>query len=95
MNIYLTATLNSKPEFTAEVKAVLQNMVIESRKEASCIQYDLHQGITDETLFVFNEIWESEAALEVHNQQAYIQAFRELIPEKLQAAPAVYLLQKI
>ncbi len=64
MNIYLTATLNSKPEFTEEVKAVLQTMVRESRKEEACIQYELHQGIKDETLFVFQEIWESEAALE-------------------------------
>ena len=33
MNIYLTATLNSKPEFTEEVKAVLQTMVSESQKK--------------------------------------------------------------
>ena len=95
MKIYLTATLRSKPEFIEEVKSVLDNMVIESRKEETCIRYDLHQGIEDKTQFVFCEIWESKEALEQHNQQLYIQEFRELAPEKLQAAPEVFLLEKI
>ena len=95
MNIYLTATLNSKPEFTEEVKAVLQTMVTESRKEKACIQYDLHQGIKDKTLFVFWEIWESEAALQEHNQQPYIQAFGKLVDEKLQETPKIYFTEKI
>jgi quinol monooxygenase YgiN len=95
MNIYLTATLNSKPEFTEEVKAVLQTMVRESRKEKACIQYDLHQGIKDETLFVFQEIWESETALEEHNQQWYIQDFGKLVDEKLQEVPSIYFTERI
>lgn len=95
MKIYLTATLNSKPEFTEEVKAVLENMVAESRKEETCIRYDLHQGIDDKTRFVFWEIWESKEALEKHNQQPYIRAFLELASEKLQAAPEVFLLDRI
>ncbi|WP_430401676.1 putative quinol monooxygenase [Fluviicola sp.] len=95
MNIYLTATLNSKPEFTEEVKAVLQTMVRESRKEKACIQYELHQGIKDKTVFVFQEIWESEEALQEHNQQWYIQDFVKLIDEKLQEAPSIYFTTKL
>lgn len=95
MKVYLTATLNSKPEFLEEVKAVLQNMVENSRKEATCIRYDLHQGTEDKTQFVFWEIWESKEALEQHNQQPYIRTFREMAAEKLQSAPQVYLLEKI
>jgi quinol monooxygenase YgiN len=95
MKVYLTATLNSKPEFLADVTAVLHTMVEESRKEVTCLKYDLHQGSEDKTQFVFWEIWESNEALEEHNQQPYIQAFREIAAEKLQAAPLVYLLNKI
>ena len=95
MKVYLTATLKSKPEFINEVKSVLKNMVTESRKEETCIRYDLHQGIDDKTQFVFWEIWESKEALEQHNQQPYIQAFREIVPEKLQTVPEVFLLDKI
>lgn len=95
MKVYLTATLKSKPEFIDEVKVVLENMVIESRKEETCIRYDLHQGTEDKTQFVFWEIWESKEALEQHNQQPYIQAFRQMAAEKLQAVPEVFLLDKI
>ena len=95
MKVYLTATLFSKPEYLEEVKSVLQTMVSESRKEKACLQYDLHQGIKDENLFVFREIWESEEALEEHNQQPYIQNFVKLAEEKLQGAPSVYLTEKI
>lgn len=95
MKVYLTATLNSKPEFLDDVTTVLNTMVEESRKEATCLRYDLHQGTEDKTQFVFWETWESKEALEEHNQQPYIQAFREIAAEKLQAAPQVYLLDKI
>lgn len=95
MHIYLTATLSSKPEFTEEVKTFLQHMVVESRKDTGCIQYNLHQGIGDQNLFVFQEIWESKAALDAHNQQPHIRKFLELAETKLQAAPAVYLLNPI
>lgn len=95
MHIHLTATLKSKPEFTREVKAFLQHMVTESRKDAGCIQYNLHQGIDDTNLFIFQEIWESKAALDAHNRQPLIREFLELVQTKLQEAPAVYLTDRI
>lgn len=95
MKVYLTATLKSKPEFLEDVTSILHTMVEESRKEPTCLKYDLHQGIEDKTQFVFWEIWESKEALEQHNQQHYIQAFREIVPEKLQTVPEVFLLDKI
>lgn len=60
MPIYLTAIIKSKPEHTTAVAQVLKNMVIETRKETACIQYDLHQGSEDKDLFVFYEIWEDQ-----------------------------------
>ncbi|WP_343632837.1 putative quinol monooxygenase [Fluviicola sp.] len=95
MKVYLTAIIKSKPEFTEEVKAVLQNMVIESRKEATCLRYDLHQGVENKNQFVFWEIWESKEALETHNQQPYIQAFREMAAEKLEQAPVISFADRI
>ncbi|MNJ91902.1 putative monooxygenase [compost metagenome] len=95
MHIYLTATLTSKPEFTEEVKAFLQHMVTESRKDEGCILYNLHQGMDDKNLFIFQEIWESKAALDEHNRQPHIAEFLELAETKLQMPPAVYLANKI
>jgi len=44
MKLYLTAIIKSNPEFSEEVKAVLENMVVQTRKEIACIRYDLHQA---------------------------------------------------
>jgi quinol monooxygenase YgiN len=83
MNIYLTAIVNGKPEKVEELKAQLQQLVIESRKEAACIQYDLHQSIEESNLFTFHEIWESYEGLMLHDQQPHIKAFGLVADELL------------
>ncbi len=95
MNIYLTAIIKSKPEFVQEVKAVLENMVVHTRKESACLQYDLHQSIENENIFVFYEIWKNQFGLDNHNAQPYIEEFRQLVTEKLAGFPEIYLTQKV
>lgn len=95
MSIYLTAVIKAKPEYRKEVAAVLQNMVKETRKEEACIQYDLHQGIEDDNLFIFYEIWKDQQGLDNHNSQPYILEFGQLAQNKLQEQPQIYLAKKI
>ena len=89
MKVYLTAIIQSKPGYTGDVLALLQNMVAHSRNEPGCLQYDLHRDNADENTFVFYEIWESEAILEQHNAQPYIADFIAAA-DKLAKAPIVY-----
>jgi len=91
MKIHLTAIVRAKDEHRAEVAAVLQDMVQQTRKEEACELYNLHQGIDDKNLFTFYEIWKSKDGLDAHNQQPYIKAFGELAKEKLQEKPIVLL----
>ncbi len=93
--IYLTAIIKTKPEYREEVLSVLQNMVAETRKEQANLQYDLHQEITDENVFVFYEIWKDQVHLDAHNQQPYIAEFGNLVNEKLQETPQIYITNKI
>ena len=95
MNICITAIIKAKSEYLAEVKSILQDMVIQSRQESACIQYDLHQGIEDETTFVFHEIWENKEGLDVHDQKPYLRNFGAIVAEKLQRAPVVLKMTKI
>lgn len=90
MKIYLTAIIKTKPVFNTEVLKVLQNMVFQSNKETACELYRLHQSNEDENTFVFYEIWENQAGLDLHNQQPYLQEFVNLIDEKLQENPIIY-----
>ena len=89
MKIYLTAIIKIKPEHFNEVKTILNNMVIQTRKETTCLQYDLHQGIDDKNIFVFYEIWENQQGLDIHNDQPYIKEFGDIVKEKLQELPQI------
>ncbi|MEP0212521.1 MAG: putative quinol monooxygenase [Cellulophaga sp.] len=89
MKIYVTAIIKSKPEFTEEVKAALQNMVVETLKEEACIKYDLQQSLTDNNTFIFHEIWKNEAGLDLHGQQPHIAKFKVLAATKLNEKPVV------
>ncbi|MEG0696845.1 MAG: putative quinol monooxygenase [Algoriella sp.] len=93
--IYITAIVKTKSAYLDEVKLVLENMVIQTRKEEACLQYDLHQGIEDKNQFVFYEIWEDEEGLNIHNKQAHIQEFISLPSAYFQEKPLVILTQKI
>jgi len=89
MKIYLTAVIKAKDEYREEVTSVLQNMVQQTRKEEACELYNLHQGLDDKNLFTFYEIWKTKEGLEAHNEQPYIQAFGNLVEEKLQEKPTI------
>lgn len=91
MKIYLTAIIKAKEEHRNEVLQVLQNMVKETGKEEANELYTLHQGTEDKNHFIFYEIWKSEDGLKQHNDQPYIKAFGNLIEEKLQEKPQIYL----
>jgi len=93
--IYLTAIIKAKPKYLKDVLSVLQNMVIETRKEDANIQYDLHQDLRDKNTFVFYEIWKDQQGLDFHNQQSYIIEFGKLVDEKLQETPQIYLTKKL
>lgn len=91
MKIYLTAILKAKEEYRDEVASILQDMVTQTRKEEACELYDLHQGIEDENVFVFYEIWKNKEGLDAHNEQPYIKGFGEIAGEKLQEKPSIIL----
>lgn len=76
MSIYLTVTIKGKQEKAEELKELLLNMVVNSRKEKACLQYDLHQQVED-NVFIFYEEWADQAGLDAHNNQHYIKAFGE------------------
>jgi quinol monooxygenase YgiN len=75
MKVYLTAMLQAKPGSIDLLKSLLDDLVIASNQEQSCIQYELYQDSTDESRFIFHETWDSEAGLTKHNSQLHLQEF--------------------
>jgi len=91
MGIYLTAILKARKESIKDLKSILDNMVLNTRKEEACEKYELQQGLDDEAVFIFHEIWKSKEGLDAHNQQSYIKEFVEKAPELLEKPAEIYL----
>ncbi|MDE1169186.1 MAG: putative quinol monooxygenase [Pseudomonas sp.] len=51
--------------------------VAASRSEPGCIEYHMLRDLQDPTLFVFYEIWASQADLDVHSALPHMAAFFE------------------
>jgi len=95
MSIYLTVILKSKTDKKAELRAILENMVLETRKEAACEKYELQQSLDDDSIFIFHEIWRTKEGLDAHNRQSYIRQFSDKAPELLEIPAAIYLSELI
>ncbi len=93
--IVLVARLKVKKEMVEEAKQVALSLVEVSRTEAGCVNYDLHQAIDDETVFVWHEVWANKAALDEHFAQPYFGKFFAKVEEIAAEPPQIYLTKKI
>jgi quinol monooxygenase YgiN len=95
MKINLTVILKSKPEYAEELKLILEKMVANSRRELTCVQYDLHQNLDNPNIFIFHEVWKNEEGFEIHKKQSYIQEFNKVSKVYLDEKPILYRTSKI
>ncbi|GEM63460.1 hypothetical protein SF1_14420 [Sphingobacterium faecium NBRC 15299] len=89
MKIYLTVLVKAKPEHQREIKDFLYGLSKSSRQEDACIEYNVHQSIDDENIFILNEEWESLDGLDLHNEQSYSKEFFASF-DKLEEQPIIY-----
>jgi quinol monooxygenase YgiN len=59
-----------------ELEEALLELVSHSRKEAACINYDLHRHLDKPGMFVFYENWIDRDGLEQHRKTQHIADFR-------------------
>ncbi|RED23467.1 quinol monooxygenase YgiN [Flavobacterium cutihirudinis] len=85
--ISITAIIKSKKENTEDVKNMIQNLVTQTRKEAACIRYDLHNT---ENVFIIWEEWKDQPGLDIHNNQPYLVDFISKSETFLSAPVQVY-----
>lgn len=81
------AKVVAKKDSVESLKNELLKLVPPTRKEAGCIEYNLHQDNEDPAVFVFYETWDSPAGLENHMNsdhfKNYVNAAGDLIEEKV------------
>ncbi len=75
--IVLVARLKVRDNAVEEAKKLALGIVADSRTEAGCINYDVHQAIDDPAVFVWHETWKDKAALDAHFELPYFKEFFE------------------
>lgn len=94
-SITVTATFQARPGKEAELRAALIGLLAPTRKEAGCVNYDLHQSPEDSAKFLFHENWTNKAALDAHLQSAHVKALLPRVEELCVAFPEIKIWEKI
>ncbi|MFM5273561.1 putative quinol monooxygenase [Aeromonas caviae] len=76
--ITVIARLDAKPEFADRFRAALNPLIAATLQEPGCLRYQLHQSLESPHGWMLHEEWESEAALDDHQQQPHFIAFASL-----------------
>lgn len=83
----IIATMRAKPGQEARARELLLSLLVPTRAEAGCINYDLHESTETPGKFMFHENWTTEASLAAHLETPHIAELLRLAPEILDAPP--------
>lgn len=93
--ITVVATFQARAGKEAELKAALLGLLAPTRKEAGCLNYDLHESPEDPARFLFHENWTSKPQLDAHLQSAHIQVLLPRVDELCTAFPEIKIWERI
>jgi quinol monooxygenase YgiN len=83
----------------AGMEQTLQNeclsLIVPTRAERGCINYDLHCSCDEGTNFMFHENWASREELDNHLATPHLQSFIEKVPELVAEPPKISLWEKL
>lgn len=93
--VTVIATFEARPGKEAELCAALTGLLVPTRQEAGCLNYDCHQAADNPAKFIFHENWTSKAHLDAHLQSAHIQALLPRVDELCTESPQITLWERI
>lgn len=88
-NLTVVAHVHAKKGKEEETRKMLMALVEPTRREAGCLNYDLHQSDDDPALFVFYENWTAKAALDAHLTTPHVQNVLARAGELLASPPDI------
>jgi quinol monooxygenase YgiN len=89
------AQIKAKPGKEAQVRQELLSLVGPSRKDAGCVNYDLHQATDNPAVFLFHENWTSKAHLDAHLAKPDLQAVLGRVGQLVAEPPQITLWERI
>ena len=94
-SLTVVAHVKAQPGKEADVRRELLSLIGPSRKDAGCINYDLHQGADNPALFLFHENWTSKAHLDRHLEKPDLQAVLARVGRMVAEPPQITLWERI
>ena len=94
-SLTVVAQIKAKPGTESQVRQELLSLVAPSRKDAGCLNYDLHQALDNPALFLFHENWTSKAQLDQHLETPDLQAVLARLGQLVAEPPQITLWEKI
>ncbi len=85
LNVILTV---KDPADVAEVKALLKEQCRLSRQEPGCMRFEVYHSKENPSVFILNERWESQSALDVHRKaEAYTEIYQPKVLPRVDRTP--------
>lgn len=81
--VTVVVRMKAKPGMEARVREELLKLLAPTRAEQGCINYDMHQALNDDSLFLFHENWVSESDLNTHLGAPHVKRWIGLAEELL------------
>lgn len=69
--------------------AAARSCIAETRKEAGCLGYDMHESVSEPNSFVFVEEWRDRATVDAHMRMPHLQAFLAVAQTCLAEPPTI------
>lgn len=93
--VTVIATFQAQPGKEKELRTALLGLLEPTRKEAGCLNYDLHESLENPARFVFHENWTSKAHLDAHLQSPHVQILLPRVGELCTGFPEITLWNKL
>ena len=77
MPLTIVADIRAKAGKEDLVRMELEKLVEPTRREAGCIQYDLHRDNDDPSHFLFFENWENRDLWQAHMKSSHLAAYKQ------------------
>ncbi|WPC75208.1 putative quinol monooxygenase [Vibrio porteresiae] len=69
-----------------QLKEVLDDLVVHTRKEPGCLSYEVFTSTEDSQRFLVNELYKSKADFEFHSNTSYLKALKSALPKLVEEA---------
>ena len=80
-HVKIVAILTARPGRAAELRSLLDGMIIPSRAEPGNLRYDLWQDQTDPARFVLDELYVDGDAVVAHRASPHFQNYASVIAD--------------